>query len=162
MIAIMRWGMQRWSRLRMLNRLGGTWSVAAELDIAPGIASAAFFTMRLAPQATMDGSTRAEAILRAGRGIQRFWLEATQLGLAMQPTLATLVFAEYGAMGTGFTADGSASRRAGKLATAFRAALGTGPEAYVFMGRIGEGRARLPLFRSIRRELAELILSPTP
>jgi hypothetical protein len=78
----------------------------------------------------------------------------------MQPALATLVFAEYGATGVSFTADGSARRRAGKLATAFRAALGKGPEAYVFMGRIGEGRTRLPLFRSIRRDLAELLHRP--
>jgi molybdopterin/thiamine biosynthesis adenylyltransferase/nitroreductase len=153
-LRIMKWAMPRWSRLQLLNRLGGSWSVAAELDMLPGLASAAYFSLRLA--APPAEASRVEQLLNAGRSIQRFWLVAARLGLGMQPTLATLAFAQYGSTGVAFTADLTVRRREARLARRFKAILGRGPEEYVFIARIGESRPRLPTSRSTRRTLAEL------
>jgi len=154
-LLVMRWALQAWPRQRLLNRLGGTWAVAAQLDLWPGLASGAFFTMRLAASAP-SLSARVDAMLQAGRAIQRFWLQASRLGLAMQPTLATLAFAHYGAVDAPFTADVEVRRKARALAGTFRRTLDNDPDSFVFMGRIGETRPRLPLQRSTRRSLDQM------
>jgi sulfur-carrier protein adenylyltransferase/sulfurtransferase len=159
-LAIMRWAMRRWSRLRLLNRLGGTWSTAAQLDLLPGLASGAFFTMRLARPAPEPDATpeqRMAALLGVGEGVQRFWLEASRLGLAVQPALAILAFAQYGEAKTPFSADPAVVRKAGALATRFRQVLGDSADAFVFMGRIGQPLPRLPVTRSTRHPLEQLI-----
>ena len=161
-LAIMRWGMARWSRLRLLNRLGGSWSTAAQLDLLPGLASGAFFTMRLANPAGEAAATpdqRVTALLRVGEAVQRFWLEASSVGLVMQPGLAILAFAHYGATNTVFSADPTVVRKARSLAARFRQVLGDGPDEFVFIGRIGEPLPRLPVTRSTRRRLDQLVES---
>jgi len=154
-LRVMRWALQEWPRQRLLNRLGGTWAVAAQLDLWPGLASGAFFTMRLAGP-DPSPSARVDTMLHAGRSVQRFWLQASRLGLAIQPTLATLAFSHYGAVDAPFTAQESVRRKAGALAGTFRRFLGNDPDCFVFIGRIGEPRARLPLHRSTRRGLDQL------
>ena len=160
-LRIMRWAMESQDRLRLLNRLGGTWSVAAQLDLLTGLASAAFFTMRFGgptPAPHLDApAERTLRLLQAGQDIQRFWLQATRLGLAVQPALAILAFTHHGESAARFTADDSLQAKAKRLAAAFRARLGAGPEAFVFLGRIGEPSPKLPLHRSTRRRLAELM-----
>jgi nitroreductase len=167
----MRWGMARWSRLRLLNRLGGSWGTAAQLDLLPGLASGAFFTMRPANpagEAAAAPDQRVTALLRVGEAVQRFWLEASRLGLAMQPALAILAFAHYGETNAVFSADPTVVRKARSLAARFRQVLGDGPDEFVFIGRIGEPLPRLPVMRSTRRRLDQLVegdrrtYSPTP
>jgi len=161
-LAIMRWAMASWSRLRLLNLLGGTWSTAAQLDLLPGLASGAFFTMRLADPEGGTGAAaeqRVTALLRVGEAVQRFWLEASRLGLAVQPALAILAFAHYGAAETAFSADPTVVRKARALAARFRQALGEGASEFVFIGRIGEPLPRLPVTRSTRRPLDQLVES---
>lgn len=153
-LKLMRWAMQDWSRLQRLNRYAGTWLARAQLDYAPGLASGAFFTLRL--RAAPDPDERVPALLRAGQDIQRFWLEAARLGLAMQPGLAILAFAEYGARDVAFTNEPALRRKASALAEKFKATLGEDPAGFVFLGRIGEALPRLPLSRSIRRSVAGL------
>ncbi len=159
-LAIMRWGMARWSRLRLLNRLGGTWSTAAQLDLLPGLASGAFFTMRLAhPAGEPDAAPeqRVTALLRVGEAVQRFWLEASRLGLAVQPALAILAFAHYGETDTTFSADPTVVRKARGLAARFRQVLGNSADEFVFIGRIGQPLPRLPVTRSTRLPLNQLV-----
>ena len=160
-LLVMRWAMQRFQRLRMLNRFGGTWSVAAQLDLLTGWGSAAFFTMRLASppsgSAPSGPEGRTEQLLRAGQDIQRFWLEASRLGLAVQPGLAILAFAYYGEVGIRFTTEEPLLHKAKRLSEGFRRKLGRDPGAFVFLGRIGEPYSKLPLYRSTRRRLAELM-----
>ena len=162
-LLVMRWAMQRFQRLRVLNRLGGTWSVAAQLDLLTGWASAAFFTMRLAnaPSALAPAGSQArnEQLLRAGQNIQLFWLEASRLGLAVQPGLAILAFAYYGEAKIPFTSEESLLQKARRLSDGFHRKLGRHPAAYVFIGRIGQPYLRLPRYRSTRRQLAELMES---
>ena len=152
-LRIMRWAMAHWPRMHGMNRLSGTWMAAAQLDLRPALGSAAFFT--LAPTGPDEGD-RVARLLRLGGAVQRFWLTATRLGLAMQPGLATLIFSHYGAHGLSFTSDPALQAKARTLAARFQAVLGRHPDSLVYLGRIGEPRPGLPKVRSVRREVADL------
>ena len=97
-----------------------------------------------------------ERMLRLGGAVQRFWLQAARLGLAMQPGLATLIFAHYGSHNLPFTTDPALRVKARRLSERFQAVLGMHPDRVVFLGRIGEPRPGLPRVRSVRRAVAEL------
>jgi len=154
-LSIMRWALQNEERNRLLLR-GGTLSTAAQMDYAPILASAGFFAIRTTRSAATPDE-RVHMLLEAGRSLQRFWLTASKLGLAMQPGLAILIFAHYGEHAIPFTSDADVARRASRLAAEFRRAFGAGTDDFVFMGRIGEPRPqRLPC-RSTRRPLPDLI-----
>jgi hypothetical protein len=154
-LPMMRWAMEDWSRMQRLNRFSGTGMARLQLDYVPGLASAAFFTMRVADgHPTADN--RIPTLLGAGQSLQRFWLTATRLGLAMQPAAAIVIFADYGERGIQFTADPTLARKAGQLAASFRRVLGRPASDYVFMGRIGTPNPHLPLTRSVRLPLDAL------
>ncbi len=155
-LAMLRWSMRSWQRTRLLNRLGGPLMAAFQADYAPILASAACFTVRLNRSAPAPAD-RMLALLRAGQRLQRFWLTAARLGLALQPLMAMLIFADYGEKRLGFTASAAVQRQAVALAAAFRRVLGAGTGEFVFVGRIGEPRSRQPAFRSVRRPLSELV-----
>lgn len=152
-LRLMRWAMRHWPRMNAMNRLTGTLAAAAQLDVRPALGSAAFFT--LAPM-ERESEHRVARLLRLGGAVQRFWLTATRLGLAMQPGLATLIFSHYGAHDLPFTADPALQAKARKLAARFQSVLGRHPDSLVFLGRIGEPRPGLPKVRSVRREVADL------
>lgn len=155
-LPLLRWAMRDWSRMNLLNRFGGTWLAAAQLDYAPGFASSAFFTIRMTRSlAGQDG--RVARLLQAGEEIERFWLTAASLGLAVQPTIATLAFAHYGETGEDFTKDRALLGKARSLAGSLKKRLGAGIEDVIFIGRVGEPRARLPMYRSTRHSLEDLI-----
>lgn len=153
MLPMLRWAMADWRRMHRMNRLLGTGGTALQTDILPGLASAAFFVARRAPGAPPDLAS----LLAEGAALQRVWLTATRLGLAMQPTLAMIAFAEHGARGTDFTADAALKTKARALAEAFRAAIGVGPEECAFVARIGQPRPRIAGTRSVRLPLETLI-----
>ena len=155
-LLLMRWALQRWRRTQWVNRLGGTFGAALQIDYLPGIRSAAYLVLRRAPENAGRPADAAE-LMAIGRDIQRFWLTATRLGLAMQPVLATLAFADYGERQIQFSKEPGLSRRAERLAGAFRQAIGVSSQEVVFIGRIGEPSPRLPIHRSSRRPLAELM-----
>ncbi len=153
-LRMMRWGMARWDRMDRMNRVLGTGLAALQLDVVPGLRSAAFFSIRALEPVPREG--RATALLAHGERLQRFWLTATRLGLAMQPALATLAFADHGANGTAFTADERLRARAARLAP--EAARVLGPlEGLLFLGRIGQRPDGLPGPRSVRRPLHALV-----
>ena len=151
-LRIMRWAMQDWRRADRLNRLTGTFSAAMEMDYGPILSSAAAFALRFAD----SGTAGPDRILEAGIHIQRFWLTATHLGLALQPALAILIFADYGAKNIPFTTNTALQAKAGRLARMFRERLGADPHAFVFMGRIGEPHWRAWNSRSTRLRIDEL------
>jgi molybdopterin/thiamine biosynthesis adenylyltransferase/nitroreductase len=155
-LKVMRWAMPEWSRLKLLNRLGGPLAAALQMDLLPGFFSAGYFTIRLTAEVSFPAE-RIRLLLQAGQGIQRFWLTATRLGLAMQPALATLAFAHYGEQSASFTDDPALLAKAGALADAFKATLGTGTSGFVFMGRIGRPHARIAVHRSTRLPFGQLI-----
>jgi nitroreductase len=155
-LKLMRWAMASWDRMQRLNRLAGTGGAALQLDVLPGVRSAAFFA--LLPR-SMQAELGLEELIRAGQGVQRFWLTATRLGLALQPAFATLIFGHNGAEDVPFTTDQSLREKARKLARAFQEVFGHEPAKVVFLGRIGEPPRRKPGARSVRRPLAELTIA---
>jgi len=155
-VPLMRWAMRRWERTRWLNRLGGTLTAAWQMDYRPGLGSAAFFVVCRPPGAAGSASTAAE-LIEIGRGLQRFWLTAARLGLAMQPTLAILAFAHYGERRIAFSTAPGLAGKAERLAKSWGEAVGVAAEEVVFVGRIGEPYPRLPTHRSSRHPLSELI-----
>ncbi len=155
MLPMLRWALSDWSRMQRLNRLAGTWGTAAQLDYLPGLAAGAFVVFRRATSEA--GADPGRGIIDAGRAIHRFWLTATRLGLAMQPTVAMLAFAEYGQSGTSFTTEAALRTKAATLARHFRSWLGVTAGEVVFVARIGEPERRLPSVRSSRLPLESLI-----
>lgn len=157
-LRLMRWTLRHWGRARTINRLFGTGALSLQLDYIPAWRSAGFFTIR---QRDLPGTgeARTVALLRAGQKLQRFWLTAARLGLAMQPAYATLIFAQYGADGTEFTTDRGVMRRARRLADRFKSTFDAHPADILFLGRIGEPVRGRDHGRSTRRSLAELTTS---
>jgi hypothetical protein len=151
---IMRWAIQDWTRMDRLNRFTGTFSAALEMDYLPILCSAAAFTLRF----VADGVRSTEDLLEVGIHIQRFWLTAARLGLAMQPVMALLVFADYGQKDVPFTVTPALRIKAKRLADEFRRVFAAGTEDFVFMGRIGEPLRRMGVCRSVRRPVSELII----
>ncbi len=161
-LRLTRWAFASWARMRRLNRLpGGTLIARIEMDLLPGLFCAAHFTVARRDAAAPGEADAVPALLRAGQALQRFWLTATRLGLAMQPGLAPLCFAHYGAAGTPFTEDLRIRRRAARLAGRIAELAADGEDGraapLLFAGRIGRARAGRTIARSRRRPLAELM-----
>lgn len=156
-LVAMRWGMKHWSRMKLLNRLGGVVSTTIEMDYLPILASAAFFTIR-ADRMPADAPDRSVALLDAGQAIQRFWLTATRLRLALQPSVAAICFASYGEKSSTFTTTASIQRKAVELSIAAGHQFpGIGPSV-IFAGRIGTKSARRATARAVRLPLRDLLL----
>ena len=98
------------------------------------------------------------ASLKAGQAIQRFWLTATALGLAIQPNLAPLCFAKYGTDKTVFTADRRLQDKAARFAGLAEQRMPGLSQSMIFWGRLGTPRPRQPTVRSVRRQLDELVI----
>jgi molybdopterin/thiamine biosynthesis adenylyltransferase/nitroreductase len=158
-LPVMRWAMATWERLDRVNRWTGTWLAQWQLDYTVGPASAAWFALRL-PEGPPAPEQRVATLLRAGQHLQRFWLTAAKLGLAMQPALAIIIFADYAERDKQFTSDPKLLQDAKKLAADVREVFGREIADHVFLGRIGEPFPRLPLSRSTRIAWSRLVLSP--
>jgi sulfur-carrier protein adenylyltransferase/sulfurtransferase len=157
-LKIMRWSMAEWKRTDFGNRMGSTVFAGLQMDVLPGICSAAYFAFR--PRAGVArGAERIAQLLRAGQSVQRLWLTASQLGLPMQPCQAVLAFTHYGAAGEAFTNSARERASAARLARNAEKVLSR-PEELVFLARIGFPGARAQKSRSTRKELASLIQRP--
>jgi hypothetical protein len=151
-LVVMRWAMQRWERMAWLNTYaGGTWLPRIELDLVPGIACAAHFVIvASAPPVSVDDH------LDAGRAMQRVWLEATRLGLQLQPETTPLIFTSYVRAGRRFSATPGLWERAERVARRLERVFGEERLAHaVFMARIGHGAASAA--RSVRKPLGDLL-----
>lgn len=153
-LKIMRWTLAKRQRTEMANRMGSPMFAGLQMDVLPGIFSAAYFTFRLKQRASGQAE-EASQLLRVGQAVQRFWLTATKLGLALQPCLATLAFAHYGRAKEPFTVSAAERRKAELLSGRAEALLGDVPSLR-FIGRIGFPKAKLES-RSLRQPLAQLV-----
>ncbi len=99
-----------------------------------------------------------EDLLRAGERLQRFWLTATKLGLAIQPGLAPIAFSTHALSGVRFTDQPKLLAKAEKLAVEVSRVTGSEVDQLVFMGRIGRPKSMRSTSRSHRRPLEELII----
>ncbi len=160
MLKGMRWGLKSWRRTALMNSLpGGTYMARQQMDYRPGHAAAAHFTI-LGRQAIPDGPERAERLLRTGQAIQRFWLTVTELGLAMQPAMAPVIFGFYGRRDVAFTRDEKIRVQARELARVVAGTVPGDPERLAFRGRIGIPVSRKIGPRSVRKPLEELLAPP--
>src|SRR5438105_7859940 len=152
---LMRHVLGSWERVRFFNRyLAGTVAPRLQMDLIPGLCCAAHYVLR----AERPAQTVVDYVA-VGRALQRFWLTATSLGLAMQPELTPLIFARYVRDGVAFSAEPGMAALARSLAGRLDALIGaSNAEQAVFMGRIGAGPPARA--RSMRRSLDSLMLSP--
>ncbi len=155
---LMRWTLQSWKRVAFMNRyLAGTLMPRLQLDLIPGLACAGHFALVATHQPqTIDD------YVAAGRAMQRFWLNATRLGLYIQPEMTPLIFHEYVSDDIRFSSATGMDERAKKVSLRLEGLLGQeNATNAVFMGRIGFSST--PLARSVRRPLAQLMLNkPQP
>jgi hypothetical protein len=153
LVAMMRWAMKSWQRVDRVNRYSGTLVPRLVLDFIPGLFCSAHFALLAA--SPLRGISDRVAV---GRGVQRFWLTATRLGLQMQPSYTPLLFARYAREGRHFSRVDAAMRSAHEIADRLADLIGAREaERAVWMGRIG--RARDVSGRSLRLPLARLIVN---
>jgi len=152
----MRWVLASWPRVERMNRwFGGTLLPRLQLEFIPGLRCAAHFAI-LAEREPREVADH----LRAGAAAQRFWLDATRLGLQLQPQHTPLMFAGYARRGVRFTEVAAARQRAVRIAEMLGDLLGGGEAARaVFLGRLGHGEAAQA--RSLRRPLDRLLVGDT-
>jgi hypothetical protein len=125
------------------------------MDFLPGLFSAAYFAFRFREPRAAGGDGISQ-LLRGGEAVQRFWLTASKRGLVLQPCLATLAFAHYGASGEAFTVSAAERRKAQLLAQRVVRDLGDLKTTF-FLGRIGYPQTAKLDSRSLRLPLAKLI-----
>ncbi|HDZ78523.1 MAG TPA: molybdopterin biosynthesis protein MoeY [Gammaproteobacteria bacterium] len=152
-LKLMRWAMQSWKRVQMMNRyFAGTLMPRIQLDLIPALRCAAHFM--IISEKPLESI---ENYLEGGRALQRFWLTSTSLGLQFQPEMTPLIFSRYHALSENFTQDAHAIRLAGDLASRLSLSVGEKELANaVFMGRLGTGR--VPGARSVRRSIKKQLL----
>lgn len=154
---LMKWAMQSWARVDILNRFFfGTLLPRIELDLLPGVFCAAHFALIAKQEAKTI-----EDYLQAGRAVQRFWLTATQLGLQLQPEMTPLIFSAYVRENVKFTDVKNLQILANQLEKSL-ANLLTAEKAKktVFMGRIGKGQ--MAKSRSLRLSAKVLTVNKKP
>ena len=150
-LKLMRWIMQSWPRVDFFNTwLAGTLMPRLQLDLIPGLACAAHFG--LAPKTV---PTSIDDYVAAGRAMQYFWLEATRLGLWLQPEMTPVIFRRYCHKHVAFTSSILAQTLASEVAARYDALLGDDwAPRVVFFARAGAGNA--PRARSTRIPLSGL------
>lgn len=152
-VAVMRFGLHSWQRVRFMNRyFGGTLLPRLQMDWWPALrCSAHVAIMADRPPVSIDDH------VAAGRAMQRFWLTATSLGLHHQPAATPLVFSRYVREGRTFTSIPEVQRAAERLAPELDRMLEGRGALAVWLGRIGGGPP--PTARSERLSLAELLVT---
>ena len=152
---ITRYLMGDWRKMDFMNRyLGGTVLARLQMDLIPGRRCAAHFLVSV--KEGKAGDLSPTQLLDIGAAMQRFWLTATRLGLAMQPGLAVLCFAHHGRQGEGLVEAPRLQAKAERLAAALDALSGDGG-AVVFAGRLGRPKSFVTRSRSLRRRMPDLV-----
>ena len=149
---LMKFALQDWNRVHFLNRfLAGTWLPRIEMDIIPGLFSGAHFILcRDKPAKTI------EDYLESGRLVQRFWLNATEAGIQLQPQTTAMIFSQYYTQNISFTTDKKSIRASERLKNKLAELISPdySIDQVIFIGRIGYGKPAQS--RSIRLTLDDL------
>jgi molybdopterin/thiamine biosynthesis adenylyltransferase len=150
-IALTKWSMKSWERLEFMSKyLGGTILPRFLMDWLPAIKSSALFTIVAEKEPkTLDD------YLKAGKAVQRFWLQSAALNLGFQPTQTPVIFSEYIRNDVNFTDNTDTQQNAikmdGKLKELFDPVV---IPKIIYMGRVG--RSEKVTSRSVRLSLDEL------
>lgn len=152
---LMRWVMQRWSRVQFFNRyLAGTVAPRLQLDVIPALRCAAHFLLVAdRPPSTIDD------FIATGRALQRFWLTAATLHIQLQPEITPLIFARFHRLATPFSSLLESGDMARDIAERLEREFDSATVANaIFMGRVGAGHAARS--RSLRKPLEALLIQP--
>ncbi|WP_418647085.1 nitroreductase family protein [Thauera butanivorans] len=146
---LMQWAMKSWARVDALNRYAfGTVAPRVMLDFLPAWACAAHV---LVERDVFPASL--PEFVDAGRAMQRVWLTAAAQGLHLQPQMTPLIFGWYAQAEQPVSADEHVNAAMHEVGTQVDRMLGN---KGVFFCRVGE--SAVPVSRSIRKELAELMV----
>lgn len=151
-IAVMRSAMTSWARVDFMNRwMAGTHMPRLLMDFLPAVACGAHVAL-IAKQPL----TNVDDHVASGRAVQRFWLQATQLGLQHQPAATPLVFARYLREGQQFTASAREQAVSRQLVDRLAQMLDRPLSQAAWLGRIGLGQPAQA--RSVRQPLQALLI----
>ncbi len=132
-----------------MNRyFGATCLPRLQLDWLPGLLCSAHFAIALKEQSATDMDPK--ELICAGRQLQKFWLTATYLGLALQPNLAPLCIG-YHCLDFE-TLKSPQNKVFEKFRRLTRANFIFDPMKDIFIGRIGTAKSISLRSRSIRRK----------
>ncbi len=147
-----------------LTRIVGAGLPALEFDLIPGLFCSSHFLITTRSPLGQDEFSGIAPILEAGMSLQRFWLRATSLGLALHPSMAPLCFAYYAEHGRTFESAPECNARAASVLRELRELTSRASprisDHFVFAGRLGLAPEVVPQGRSLRRPLTELLLTP--
>ncbi len=150
---LMEFSFQSWQRVNFMNKfLGAAVVPQIEMDFLPGILCAGHYIIEWKNPAE---SKNILEVLAAGEALQRFWLTLTQLGFAMQPSVAPIAFAHYSKNKIPFTQNFAMQKKADKLARDLEKIIPL--ENIVFMGRVGMPLTTRCAPRSVRKELKDIL-----
>lgn len=147
-----------WKRVAFLNRFfAGTWLPRIQMDWKTSLNCAAHFL--IVADKPMNS---VQDYIDGGAAMQRFWLQATRIGLQFQPEMTPVIFSRYVSQSLPFTQVESEQALARKLADDLSALFpaAADPLRRVYLGRVGFGEA--PVSRSIRRPLESLLITTDP
>ncbi len=149
---LMKWVMQRWSRVDFFNRyLLGTVLPRIQLDFLPALGCAAHVLLR-----SHQPLIELVDYVRAGIALQRLWLTASSVGLYLQPQMTPVIFRWYARSGKAFSESSDIVHHASLLADRFESLIGgDGNTPLVFFSRVGSGKS--PVSRSLRKDVSDLI-----
>jgi hypothetical protein len=147
--------MGNWQRMAAMNRIGGTSMTRLELDVLPGLRCGAHFTVVV--KTPPNDAERRDFLLRSGQALQRFWLTATQHGLALQPSFAPLWFGHFSRHRIAFTEDRKLLAKSAIIAERLDAESQGRGEQILFRGRLGHPVTKRIIARSVRRNADELV-----
>lgn len=142
----------------LLGRLGGAFYAALEMDVLPGLACSAHFSLEKSEEAgpLARGDDLTQDLLH-GAAIQRLWLACASEGLAFQPACAPLCFYHYGDEKVPFTQSTGLLGAAERFAARFTNVYGEASGQIFFRGRIGWAPRKGGQARSLRRPLSDII-----
>ncbi|HVX56716.1 MAG TPA: hypothetical protein VHA37_03210 [Candidatus Saccharimonadales bacterium] len=161
---VMRWAMASWPRIKILGLIPcALLPSAVETEWLPSLRCGAHFVLTRPSALPLSAAERTSALLAEGRALIRFWLTATMLGLALQPSYSPLAFAHYGLCPAELpSGEKQLAARCHKLAARFKSALAHGPDRVAFLGRIGVPRSTVLASRSLRLPLDALLSKSLP
>ncbi|MBL4803157.1 MAG: ThiF family adenylyltransferase [Emcibacter sp.] len=158
-LILMKGAMKSWPRMDFMNKyMAGTLLAQLQMDILPGYKCASHFVVLWKE----SGAKELVDILQAGEKLQRFWLQATQEGLVLQPSMATVCFSHYADKGIDFSGGNtSLANKASRLGGKFDAQLGGRLGDVIFSGRLGYSSKTSDIPRSIRKTTEQLLFDGT-
>lgn len=150
---LMRWVLQDWRRVEFFNKyLLGTVLPRIQLDFLPALFCASH--VLLLPRGQLIGWSD---YVNLGRTMQRLWLTATGLGLHLQPQMTPVIFRWYARMGRSLSAKTILNQNALSVAERLESLAEVSPNSPAgFFCRVG--KSSIPSSRSLRKELAELLI----